>query len=371
MTTPATVRVELGARSYDILVASGLLEQAAKYLAPVLRQARVVVVSDENVAGFHLATLKAALSDAGIEHSEVVLPPGETTKDFAHLQHLMDTLLAARIERRTALIALGGGVIGDLVGFAASIVLRGVDFLQMPTTLVSQVDSSVGGKTGINTRHGKNLVGTFYQPRLVLADISTLNTLPRRELLAGYAEVLKYALIGDAEFFQWLEQEGTAVRDGDEGARRHAVVTCCTAKARIVAADEREAGVRALLNFGHTFGHALEAETGYSAELLHGEAVAIGMAMAFDLSVRLGLCPVEDARRVRRHMEKIGLPTTLAGIGGHDWNVPALLDHMRRDKKVRDGQVTFVLTRGIGQAFLSSEVGLEAVQDLLRNAVAA
>lgn len=368
MTAPATVRVELGPRSYDIRVGPGLLARAGAHLAPILQRPRVMVITDDNVAGLHLEALEGALGEAGIEHAHVVLPAGEPTKDFAHLERLVDALLAARIERTTTLAALGGGVVGDLVGFAASIVLRGVDFVQVPTTLVAQVDSSVGGKTGINTRHGKNLVGTFYQPRLVLADVDTLDTLPRRELLAGYAEVLKYALIADAEFFDWLEANGAALRDGDAAARSRAVVTCCEAKARIVAADEREAGVRALLNFGHTFGHALEAETGYGDELLHGEAVAIGMAMAFALSVRLGLCPAEDAVRVRRHMEAIGLPV---GLGGRPWDVPALLDHMRQDKKVRDGQVTFVLTRGIGRAFLSSEVGLEAVRDLLREAAAA
>ena len=371
MTDHAAVRVDLGARSYDILVGAGLIAEAGRHLAPLLRQPRAVVVSDENVAALYLGALESALARADIHHQRIVLPPGEKTKDFAHLQRLVETLLDIGVERNSTLIALGGGVVGDLAGFAASILLRGIDFVQMPTTLVAQVDSAVGGKTGINTRQGKNLVGSFYQPRIVLADIATLDSLPRRELLAGYAEVLKYALIGDPEFFEWLEEHGPALRDGDAAARRTAVVTSCTAKARIVAADERESGQRALLNLGHTFGHALEAETGYSADLLHGEAVALGMAMAFDLSVRLDLCPAEDARRVRRHMEGIGLPTDLGGVGARAWDVDALVAHMRLDKKVRDGKVTFVLTRGIGRAFVTSDVGLEMVAELLHEAVAA
>jgi 3-dehydroquinate synthase len=371
MTAHSTVRVELGPRSYDILVGPGLLREAGRFLAPLLRQPRAVVVTDENVAPLYLDTLEAALDQAGIGHEPVVLPAGETTKDFPHLQRLLETLLDLRIERKTTLIALGGGVVGDLAGFAASIVLRGVDLVQMPTTLLSQVDSSVGGKTGINTPHGKNLVGSFYQPRLVLTDVTTLNSLPRRELLAGYAEVVKHALIRDASFFEWLERRGEALRDGDEAARRDAVVRSCTLKAETVAADERESGQRALLNFGHTFGHALEAETGYSGELLHGEAVAIGMVMAFDLSVQLELCPIEDAMRVRRHLGKIGLPIAPTGIGRAKWDVGELLGHIRQDKKVHDGQVTFVLTRGIGRAFLASDVRLETVEKVLQNTVAA
>ncbi len=371
MTSHATVRVELGPRGYDILVGSGLLREAGRFLAPLLRQPRAIIVTDENVAALYLETLEAALDQAGIAHQRIVLPAGEQTKDFSYLQDLVEQLLDLRIERKTTVIALGGGVVGDLVGFAASIVLRGVDFIQMPTTLLSQVDSSVGGKTGLNTRHGKNLVGSFYQPRLVLTDVATLNTLSRRELLAGYAEMVKHAMIFDAAFFEWLERHGEAVRDGDEAARRDGVVRSCTLKARTVAADEREGSFRALLNFGHTFGHALEVETGYSSELLHGEAVAIGMAMAFDLSVQLDLCPVEDAMRARRHLEKIGLPTALKGIGRGRWDVAELIAHICQDKKVQDGQVTFVLTRGIGRAFLAPDVRLETVEKLLQAAVAA
>jgi 3-dehydroquinate synthase len=349
----------LGERSYDILVGDDLLADAGHLMAPVLHQKRVIIVTDETVAGLHLATLERACDSAGITYEALVLPPGEQTKDFTHLDGLVDRLLAAKIERSGTLVALGGGVIGDLTGFAAAITLRGLDFVQIPTTLLAQVDSSVGGKTGINTRHGKNLVGSFHQPRLVLADTEALSTLPRRELLAGYAEVVKYGLIDDPAFFAWLEGHGTAVIEGDLAARRHAVMTSCAAKAAMVAADEREAGARALLNLGHTFGHALEAETGYSGELLHGEGVAIGLVMAFDLSAHLGLCPAEDAARLRRHLAAVGLPTGLETVAGRAWNVERLL------------RITFVLARGIGRAFLADDVDLADVRALLTNAIAA
>jgi 3-dehydroquinate synthase len=362
------VDVALGDRSYTILVGPGLLTGAGAHLLDVLPQKRVVVVTDESVARLHLVTLQRSLDAAGIAHDAVVLPAGEGTKDFAHLQHLVEALLDRRIERRTMLVALGGGVIGDLTGVAAALLLRGLDFVQLPTTLLSQVDSSVGGKTGINTRHGKNLVGAFHQPRLVLADTSVLDTLPRRELLAGYAEVAKYGLLGDAEFFAWLESNGSAVIERDGPERRHAVAHSCRMKARIVAADERETGERALLNLGHTFGHAFEAELGYGAELLHGEAVAIGMVLAFDLSVRLGLCPPADATRARRHLAKVGLPT---GLAGRNWPPQRLLAHMSRDKKVVDGKLTFILARGIGRAFISREVGRAEVEAVLAAALAA
>jgi len=368
---PERLRVALAERSYDIVVGEEILAQAGRHMAPVLRQPRAFVVTDQRVADLHLAGLERALEEAGIAYEALVLPPGEQTKDFAHLEDLVGRLLDHRIERRCALVALGGGVIGDLTGFAAAILLRGIDFIQVPTTLLAQVDSSVGGKTGINMPQGKNLVGSFHQPRLVLADTEVLSTLPRRELLAGYAEVVKYGLIGDPEFFAWLEGHGVGVIDGDPAARRHAVVTSCAAKAAIVAADEREQGARALLNLGHTFAHALEAETGYTDELLHGEAVAIGLVMAFDLSVRLGLCPAEDAARVRRHLAALGLPTGLESIAGRIWAAASLLDHMRSDKKVRDGKVAFVLARGIGRAVLSEDVNLSDVEALLTSAIAA
>jgi 3-dehydroquinate synthase len=273
------------------------------------------------------------------------------------------------------LVALGGGVVGDLTGFAASVLLRGVDFIQVPTTLLAQVDSSVGGKTGINTRHGKNLVGTFYQPRLVLADTDVLDTLPRRELLAGYAEVAKYGLIDDPAFFAWCEANGAAVLSGDAAKRTYAIEQSCLAKARIVAADERETtDLRALLNLGHTFGHALEAETGFGSDLLHGESVGTGMAMAFDLSTRLGLCPAGDAERVRRHLGSVGLPMRLRAIGGdnrRNWSAARLVEHMRGDKKAEGGRLTFVLARGIGKAFVSREVDEAALRGLLDDAISA
>jgi 3-dehydroquinate synthase len=368
---PDRLRLELGARGYDILIGRGLLANAGRHLKPVLRQPRAVVLTDRTVAELHLPSLTRALAATGIDCHPIVLPPGEQTKSFEQLEEVIDQLLAARIERGSTLVALGGGVIGDLAGFAASIVLRGIDFVQIPTTLLAQVDSSVGGKTGIDTRWGKNLVGSFHQPRLVLADIDALATLPRRQLLAGYAEVVKYGLINDAGFFGWLEDHGMGLIDGNEAARQQAVKISCAAKARIVGEDEREAGARALLNLGHTFAHALEAECGYSDELLHGEAVAIGLVMAFDLSARLGLCSPDDAARVERHLGAVGLPTEPTAIEGRIWNIERLLDHMRHDKKVQGGRITFVLARGVGQAFLARDVDLSEVSGLLEQALAA
>lgn len=358
-----TLRVDLAERGYDIHIGSGLIDRAGTLMAPVMRGGRAFVVTDDTVAPLYLNRLLASLDKAGIGHHDTVLTHGEGTKDFAHLEALLDAMLEARCERSTMVVALGGGVVGDLTGFAAAILQRGVDFVQVPTTLLAQVDSSVGGKTGINTRHGKNLVGSFHQPRLVLADTAALASLPRRQVLAGYAEVVKYGCIDEPDFFSWLEENGFQVIVGDEAARRHAVAVSCRAKARIVAADEREGGVRALLNLGHTFCHALEAETGFSDALLHGEAVAIGMVMAFRLSVRLGLAPAEDAARLERHLAKVGLPTGLPR--NRAWDVERLLHHMAGDKKVKDGKVTFVLARGIGQSFLSNEVPAEAVRGLV------
>ncbi|MCP4329186.1 MAG: 3-dehydroquinate synthase [Alphaproteobacteria bacterium] len=369
MTTDERISLDLGPRGYDIVVGAGLIARAGPLLQPVLVSDRAIVVTDETVGGLYGDALAASLAGAGIDNARIVLPAGEGTKDFVHLEQLIDALLGRRIERTTTLVALGGGVIGDLTGLAASIALRGLPFVQIPTTLLAQVDSSVGGKTGINTSHGKNLVGTFYQPRLVLADTETLDSLPQRELLAGYAEVVKYGLIGDADFFDWLVEHGASITAGDATARRHAITTSCRAKARIVAADEREAGPRALLNFGHTFAHALEAGAGYSGALLHGEAVAIGMVLAFELSARRGLCPPEDVTRVRRHLADMGLPTTPAEHAGG--GAAALIDHMRADKKVAGGRVTFVLARGIGQAFLAPDVSLAEVEEVLAQAIAA
>lgn len=371
MNAQETVRVELGARSYDIVVGAGVLNAAAEYLRPLLARPFVLIVTDETVGALHLPTLTAALTQGSIEWRQILLPPGERTKSFAYLQGLTEAMLGLGIDRQTAVVALGGGVIGDLAGFAASIVLRGVDYVQIPTTLLAQVDSSVGGKTAIDVPRGKNLIGSFYQPRLVLADIATLRTLPRRELMAGYAEVVKYGLIRDAAFFEWLEANGRKLCSGDEDARTHAVVTSCRAKAAIVAADEREAGERALLNLGHTFAHALEAETGYSSELLHGEAVAIGMLMAFELSQAMGLCPAADIRRVRRHFETVGLPVSANRAKGRRWRAADLVRHMRHDKKARGGRLRFVLVRGIGKAFVSADVDMAVVEGVLDRALAA
>lgn len=366
---PATLTVDLGERSYDILVGDGLLAGAGKLIAPVLAEPRAVVITDENVEKHCLGTLEKSLDEAGIDHQKIVLEAGEQTKDYAHVEALTGQLLDHRVERTTTLIALGGGVVGDITGFAAAITLRGMDFIQIPTTLLAQVDSSVGGKTGINTPQGKNLIGAFHQPRLVLADIGALASLPPREMRAGYAEVVKYGLIADADFFAWLEANGPAVIAGDPEACLHAVLTSCRAKAAIVQADETEKGSRALLNLGHTFGHALEAQTGYSDALHHGEAVAIGLGLAFDLSVRMGLCPGKDRDRLRGHLAAVGLPVGLNGLTDGGWSAAGLIDLMGQDKKVRSGALTFVLLRGIGQAFITQDVDLGLLAEVLEQAL--
>ena len=363
--------VELDQRSYEILIGRGLIAEAGQRMLPLLKQKRVVVVTDANVARHHLESLERSLRAAGIAIQSVVLEAGEQTKSFAGLENLLNQLLELGIERRTTLVALGGGVIGDLTGFAASVALRGIDFVQIPTTLLAQVDSSVGGKTGIDTPQGKNLVGAFYQPRLVLADTATLDTLPRRQMLAGYAEVTKYGLINDPQFFAWLEGNGVDVIERADGPLRHAVLESCRNKTRVVAADEREQDARALLNLGHTFGHALEAECGYSDELLHGEAVAIGMVLAFELSAQLGLCSLEDAARVQRHLASVGLPTSPTWIDGRDWSTERLIRNMSRDKKVTDGRIAFVLAKGIGRAFFPAHAELNEISALLETAIAA
>jgi 3-dehydroquinate synthase len=373
--TTRTIRVELAGRSYDIAIGPGLIDQAGAFSRPLLAAPRVTIVSDETVAPLYGARLAASFEKAGVKTSTVTVPAGESSKEFGAFGKLMNELLDQRPDRKTTLVALGGGVVGDLTGFAAAVLLRGVDFIQVPTTLLAQVDSSVGGKTGINTPHGKNLVGAFYQPRLVLADTDVLDTLPRRELLAGYAEVAKYGLIDDPDFFAWCEANGAAVLAGDAVRRTYAIEQSCLAKARIVAADERETtDLRALLNLGHTFGHALEAETGFGSDLLHGESVGTGMAMAFDLSVRLGLCPAVDAERVRRHLGSVGLPMRLRAIGGDNrrsWDAARLVEHMRGDKKAEGGRLTFILARGIGKAFVSREVDETALRGLLDDAISA
>lgn len=371
MSSMETLSVALGERSYDIIVGGDLISKAGQLIAPLIAHEPVIIVTDDNVAGYHLGSLQGSLKAAGIASTVITLPAGENTKGYDGFQNLLTEILDNSPERRSTLIALGGGVIGDITGFAASVILRGIDFIQIPTTLLAQVDSSVGGKTGINTQHGKNLVGSFYQPRLVLADIGALNTLPRRELLAGYAEVAKYGLLGDKVFFEWLEKNGEALIDGSDTLRQQAVIKSCHAKAAIVGRDEKETGDRALLNLGHTFGHALEAETGFSAKLLHGEAVAIGMMMAFDLSAQIGLCPLEDTTRVGTHLKAVGLPVQPTDIVDQKWDRVALLGHMAQDKKVRDGKITFILTRGIGEAFITSDVDISDVEALLDKAIAA
>ena len=374
-TVPRAVHVDLAGRAYDIAIGPGLIDRVGPLSAGLLAAPRVTIVSDETVAPLYGERVAASFRNAGIDATLVTVPAGESSKEFTSFGRLMNELLDRRPDRKSTLVALGGGVVGDLTGFAASVLLRGVDFIQVPTTLLAQVDSSVGGKTGINTRHGKNLVGTFYQPRLVLADTSVLDTLPRRELLAGYAEVAKYGLIDDPAFFAWCEKNGDAVLAGDAAARTYAIEQSCLSKARIVAADERETtDLRALLNLGHTFGHALEAETGFGSDLLHGEAVGAGMAMAFDLSARLGICPVADAARVRAHLAAVGLPVRLRSIGGDNrrvWDAARLIGHMRGDKKAEGGKLAFVLARGIGGAFVSREVDETVLHGLLTDAIAA
>jgi len=375
-TDTETVRVELAERAYDIFVGENVLATAADKIRTMTagRKLRAAVVSDETVAKLHLPTLTGALDAAGIDHQVLIVPVGEATKSFGQFENLVDGILAARIERGDIVIALGGGVVGDLAGFAAAVVRRGIDVVQAPTTLLAQVDSSIGGKTAINSPRGKNLVGVFHQPSLVLADIGVLEPLPMRDIKAGFAEVLKYGLINDADFFAWLESNGEALLSGDTGTRREAVIESCRSKSRIVAADEREGGVRALLNLGHTFGHALEAEMGYGDGILHGEAVGIGMRMAFDLSARLGLCPQADADRVYACLRKFGMAATVKDIPGHaqsgEWQAERLLHHMRQDKKVTGGQLTFVLARGIGEAFITREVAEADLVSALKQEIA-
>ncbi len=363
------IPVGLGSRAYEIHAGVGLLQQAGKLLANHFSQSRargvLPIVTDENVAALHLKTLQDSLEAAGLKSKPIILSPGEATKSFAGLERVSGELLDIGIDRGGLIIALGGGVIGDLTGFAAGVLKRGVSFAQVPTTLLAQVDSSVGGKTAINAKQGKNLVGLFHQPRIVIADIGLLDTLPRRELLAGYAEVVKYGALGDADFFDWLEASAPAALGGDQDALVHAVAQSCRMKAAIVARDERETGERALLNLGHTFGHALEAATRFSSRLLHGEGVAIGMALAFKLSHKLGLCPSQDAERFANHLKAVGLPAAISDIPGPRASVDELMGHMAHDKKVSDGKLTFILVRGIGRAFITSDVPADAVRDIL------
>jgi len=365
-----TVHVDLGERSYDVEIGPGLIAEAGARIAPLIKRKRVCVLTDETVAALHLAELREGLAAAGIEMEALALPPGEATKGWPQFTRAVEWLLEQKVERRDVVVAFGGGVIGDLAGFAASVLRRGVRFVQIPTSLLAQVDSSVGGKTGINTAQGKNMVGAFHQPSLVLADTTILGTLTPRDFLAGYGEVVKYGLLGDAAFFDWLEAEGPALAAGDMAARVRAVTRSVQMKADIVARDETEQGDRALLNLGHTFCHALEAATGYSDRLLHGEGVAIGCALAFELSSRLGLCSQEDPSRVRAHLKAMGMKTDLDDIPGPLPDAEGLMALMAQDKKVLDGQLRFILARGIGEAFVTSDVPREAVVKLLRDALA-
>jgi len=364
-----TVKVKLGKRSYDILIGENLLADAGKRIAKLRAGASVAIVTDGNVAHHHLATLERSLDAAKISYRSVLLSAGEGTKSYSNLETVAEAILQSRIERGDLVIALGGGVIGDLAGFAASVVRRGVDFVQIPTTLLAQVDSSVGGKTGINSPQGKNLVGAFHQPALVIADLKTLDTLSPREFRAGYAEVAKYGLINDAKFFDWLEKNWREVFTGGP-ARAKAVATSCKAKAAIVGRDERESGERALLNLGHTFGHALEAATGYSDRLLHGEGVGLGMVLAFKLSAKLRLCKPSDVTRVVSHLDKIGLPTRLSQIPGSLPGPDGLLSLMMQDKKVSRGKLVFILAKGIGKAFIAKNVDTKVVREVLKDALA-
>lgn len=361
--------VDLADRAYDIVVGRGLIADASVHIAPLLHQPRTLVICDENVAETWLEPLRDDFAANGVDLHTIVLPAGEATKSFAQFEQLTREVLQWRVERKSIIIALGGGVIGDLVGFTAACTMRGIDFIQIPTTVLAQVDSSVGGKTGINTPEGKNLVGAFHQPKLVLADTAALDTLPRREIAAGYAEIVKYGLLGDANLFGWLEDNGTKFFDGDEQVRRHAILASCRAKADIVAKDEREGGMRALLNLGHTFGHALEAQAGYDGRLLHGEAVGIGMVMAFRLSEAMGLCAPGAADRVARHFNDVGVPADLSGLDTSAWTASGLLDHMRLDKKVEGGKLTFIVARAIGDAFVNRDVPEDAVLAVLSAAL--
>jgi 3-dehydroquinate synthase len=366
---PIRVPVALGTRTYDIIIGRGLIASLGERIKKLRPGARVAIVTDETVAKIHSGAVENALKASGIDSARIVVPAGEGSKDYATFEKVCESIIDARVERNDLIVALGGGVIGDLAGFAASCVRRGLDFVQVPTTLLAQVDSSVGGKTGINSRRGKNLIGAFHQPVLVIADTALLDTLPKRDFRAGYAEVAKYGLLGDAQFFAWLEKNWQDVFAGGQSsgnfAREHAIAVCCRAKADIVARDERETGERALLNLGHTFGHALEAGCGFSDRLLHGEAVSLGMALAFEFSAQKGLLAAQDAARATAHLAGVGLPTHLKDVPGGVPSIDALMDLIAQDKKVKRGTLTFILVRGIGHAFIENNVSAAEVRSFL------
>jgi 3-dehydroquinate synthase len=366
---PILVDVALGDRSYSIVIGRGQLISLGQRIAALRPRAKAAIITDDTVAGFHLAATEAALAGAGIGSTCVSVQAGESSKSFPVLERVCEALIASRIERGDLVVALGGGVIGDLAGFAAAIVRRGLDYVQVPTTLLAQVDSSVGGKTAVDSRHGKNLIGAFHQPVLVVADTALLNTLPQREFRAGYAEIAKYGLIAAADFFAWLERNWQEVFAGGP-AREHAIAVSCRMKAAIVARDERETGERALLNLGHTFGHALEAAAGFSGRLLHGEAISLGMALAFAFSAKCGLVSAAEAERVERHLAMVGLPTDMSSIAGGAPSADRLLELMAQDKKVKRGKLTLILARGIGASFIASDVDAAEIRAFLAEKLA-
>ena len=362
-----SIKVPLNDRAYSIEIGQDLLSNISDFISPLLKRQKVVIITDANVSNFHLETLENSFNASGINYSSLTLPPGETTKNWDFLQKTVNFLLKEKVERADIIIALGGGVIGDLVGFAAAILRRGVRFVQVPTSLLAQVDSSVGGKTGINTSNGKNLVGAFHQPSLVIADVDVLNTLQQRDFMSGYGEIIKYGLLGNAKFFTWLEKNGPELFAGDTSARIEAIRMSCQIKVDIVVRDETEQGDRALLNLGHTFGHALEAATGYSNLLLHGEGVAIGCVLAFELSARLGFCSQEAPSRVRSHLRKMGMKTDISEINGSLPESEALLLLMAQDKKVVDGKLNFILAKDIGRSFVTPDVDRSVVLSVLND----
>jgi len=365
---PKKIKVSLGTRSYDILIASGLLAHAGTLISQLRADVKCSIVTDENVAKHHLAPLQKALSMANVPNKAIILPPGEATKSFTPLSTLVETLLSHEIERGDLVIALGGGVIGDLAGFAASILRRGVDFVQIPTSLLAQVDSSVGGKTGINSKHGKNLIGAFHQPILVLCDLDVLSTLEPRQFRAGYAEVVKYGLIQDPAFFQWLQSHCDEIYALDKQSLTHAIHTSCSMKADIVGRDEKEHGVRALLNLGHTFGHAFESLTGYGEKLLHGEAISIGMVLAFEFANKLELCPPSETEQVKAHFQAANLPTLIQDIpGAQEFTTQSLMKKMRQDKKVERGDMVFILPHEIGNAMVTRQIPEATLHDFLQD----